>query len=45
MSDWICRVAVKEFFPVVQVKAFNKAFSYALAERPSETAHHKPQTK
>ena len=23
MSDWICRVAVKEFRPVVQVKAFN----------------------
>jgi hypothetical protein len=31
MSDWICRVAVKEFRPVVQVKAFNKAFSDALA--------------
>jgi hypothetical protein len=46
MSDWICRVAVKEFFPVVQVKAFNKAFSYyALAERPPETAHYRPQTK
>jgi hypothetical protein len=36
---------VKEFRPVVQVKAFNKAFSYAQAERPSETAHHKPQMK
>ena len=39
-----CRVAVKEFLPVVQVKAF-KAFNYALAERPSETAHREPQTK
>jgi hypothetical protein len=37
MSDLrICRVAVKLSLKPLKPKLFNKAFSYALAERPSD---------